>query len=1017
MAVELTSPTRGRATKRKRASAEKAHASKQTVQRQFMPVREIHEQVLLLTAATEQQREYRSVIEVIGTNFHLRSEEEQAVLVEGFRVLLKALSFPIQILIKNQRLDLTPYLSRLDAIIEDPTSDSMQKKLAEGHKEFVLQLASQRTLMERRFYIVVPTGDVEVSFSTLKQVFSKKAKRQARTDALEVARKQLGLRTDTLKQLLLSLGLHCKVLQGEELMALEYACFTPTKALKHPLQPQAIAAIGRPKHVKQSAAQKRLRARQEAASPKVAPVPAAEPEQVATAGVPPFPAPDYLSLVDFLSPSGIEESSHWLCVEEDEYVCGLAITDFPREVISGWFAPLVLHDEVSDVVLHIHPQSSAPMMRRLLRKRAEIAASKRISFRHGRLDDPNIQIAENDLERAMTQLAAGEEKILEVGIYILVRGDNRKALRERTDRMQALLEQMFVTARKTTFEQAKAFRSCLPHCRNELMRTITLDTMSLATAFPFISNSLFMPNGVLEGITANGELVVIDDWDERFDNPHRFVGAVTGAGKSYTNKVKIMREALLRKKEGLQTAIIDPEQEYRDLCLALGGDYIRLASGSEQHINPLELLPKGIDMSAYITDRSRGDRLAEKVQSLHALFDLMLADRGPSGVTVLTAKEKGLLDRAIYETYRKFGITADPRTHDLPVPLLRDLYDVLESGVCGKDEYGLTDRLYRFVAGSLAGPFSAKTDVELNSDLVGFDVRDMSGELRPIATWMITDFIWSQVLSSTRPRVLYIDEAWSLIQHPEGGRFLADLARRARKRYLRLVTITQSPELFIENEWGSVIASNAATKVLKKQDRTSSEAVSKQFQLTRGEQQLLLTLPKPEALMMAGASRVIIKVEASPLEHALATTDPRQLAALRREHQETSPGNGPHVKDVPLAETFSNAVIARLVANTEEVDVPLSRKPTETTTGASTEGHSLERARERIADLRTELHEGLTAVQDVVQIAKAVQAEHIELGGKGTRELIGMHTDQQSIGRTIQQRGAGPHGNEHTAHI
>ncbi len=220
------------------------------------------------------------------------------------------------------------------------------------------------------------------------------------------------------------------------------------------------------------------------------------------------------------------------------------------------------------------------------------------------------------------------------------------------------------------------------------------------------------------------------------------------------------------------------------------------------------------------------------------------------------------------------------------MPLLRNLYDVLSSEVCGKDEYGLADRLYRYIAGSLAGPFNAHTDVALHNSLLVFDIRDMSGELRPIGIFLITDFVWTQVLHSLRPRKLYIDEAWSLIAHAEGGRFLANLARRARKRYLALVTITQNPEQFAGDEWGSVVAANAATKLLKKQDRTGAEAIATRFQLTGGERQRMLALGKHEALLLAGGKRVILQIEASPLEHALATTDPRELAGRAMQQPE-----------------------------------------------------------------------------------------------------------------------------------
>src|SRR5260370_22695678 len=218
-----------------------------------------------------------------------------------------------------------------------------------------------------------------------------------------------------------------------------------------------------------------------------------------------------------------------------------------------------------------------------------------------------------------------------------------------------------------------------------------------------------MPKGVLVGITPNGEPVGIDEWGEALDNPHEFCGAITGAGKSYFYKIRIMRELLLQRTRGLQVFVIDREKEYEDLCTALGGDFVRLAPGSEQHLTPFDLLPSGASLATYIQDRSRGDRLAEKVQALHALFDIMLADRGPGGVTTLSGREKGLLDRALYETYRQVGITTDPRTHRHQVPLLGNLYGVLRSNLCGKDEYGLAPRRYPLLHGSRARPLNTPT--------------------------------------------------------------------------------------------------------------------------------------------------------------------------------------------------------------------------------------------------------------------------------------------------------------------
>ena len=859
------------------------------VQSEFVRVRDIAHNVLCLDSPTSPtsptQREYRAILEVTATNYTLRSEEEQESMITGYRAFLKSLTFPIQILVRSQQLDLKPYVQNLLESSTTTLQDATWRELALAHAQYVRELAARRTLLEHRFYVILPADQ---GSNTKQHVlaglvpFGKNGARN-RSESLEKAQQQLDLRAEVIAQQLASLGLQCRRLSGYELAALYASCLTPDRALRYPLSPQAFASVGHPTLVK---SRRRTRGDSTVSSPgSVYPPQVAEQPQH-QGKIRPLPLPDLPHLADLLAPASVEVTHDALCLE-GEYTRALAVTCFPREVSPGWLAPLLLHDDITEIVFHLHPQDNATMLRQLLRRKNTYQSSRRVNLRRGRLDDPETQVAEQDVDGLISQLASGEERIFELGFYVIVRATDLHSLQERTERMMAVLHNLFLVARPTTYEHAPAFRSFLPEARDELRRTFTLDSSSLATAFPFISNSLFMPSGVLVGITPNGEPIAIDEWSESLDNPHEFCGAITGAGKSYLYKIRIMRELLQHRKRRLQVVVIDPEKEYEDLCTALGGDFVRLAPGSEQHLNPFDLLPSGINLASYVQDRSRGDRLADKVQGLHALFDIMLADRGPGGVTTLTAREKGLLDRALYETYREKGITADPRTHGRQAPLLENLYGVLRSDVCGKDEYGLADRLYRFVHGSLSGPFNAPTDVTLHNHLVVFDIRDMSGELRPIGVFLITDFVWTQVLHTARPRKLYIDEAWSLIEHPEGGRFLANLARRARKRYLALVTITQNPELFATDEWGSVVAANAATKVLKKQDRTSADAITSRFQLTAGERQRLLTFGKHEALLLAGGKRVIIHVEASPLEHRLATTDPRELAnrALERQRE------------------------------------------------------------------------------------------------------------------------------------
>ena len=748
-----------------------------SVQSEFVRLRDIAHDVLCLVSPTNpSQREYRAILEISATNYTLTSEEEQALIVAGYRAFLKSLTFPIQILVRSQQLDLQPYVQ---SVLQ--SSSTLQhgtwRELALSHAQYVRELAARRTLLEHRFYLIIPSdqgSDTKPHALAGLLPFGKKDARK-RAESLGKAQQQLDLRAEVISQQLTSLGLQCRRLAGYELASLYYSCLTPDRALHHPLPPLAFESVNQPTRVKQKTSKTDT-----TSSPRTVSQPHLAEQQQSYHKRVTFPQSDLPHLADLLAPASVEVTRDAICLE-GEYARALAVTCFPREVSAGWLAPLLLHDDIADIVFHLRPQENASMLRQLLRRKTIYQSSRRVNLRQGRIDDPEIKVAEQDVDGLIGQLASGEERIFELGFYVIVRATDLHSLQERTDRMLAVLRNLFLVAHPTTYEHAPAFRSFLPAAHDELRRTMTLDCSSLSTAFPFISNSLFMRDGVLVGITPNGEPVVIDEWSESLDNPHEFCGAITGAGKSYLSKIRIMRELLQHRKRGLQVVVIDPEKEYEDLCSALGGDFIRLAPGSEQHLNPFDLLPAGSNLAAYVQDRSRGDRLADKVQALHALFDIMLADRGPGGVTTLTSREKGLLDRALYETYRQVGITADPRTHGRQAPLLGNLYGVLRSNVCGKDEYGLTDRLCRFVQGSLSGPFNAPTDVSLHNHLVVFDIRDMSGELRPIGVFLITDFVWTQVLHTNRPRKLYIDEAWSLIEHPEGGRFLANLARRARK--------------------------------------------------------------------------------------------------------------------------------------------------------------------------------------------------------------------------------------------
>ncbi len=869
-----------------------------SVQRDVVRLRETSGEMLCLYApGSPTRRSYRSVLEVSPINLSLKAQDEQEAIIERFGALIRSLSFPVQILVRNQRLDLTPYIRRL---LAQPRADGQHPPtwyaLAHSLAELLQQIAAQRTLIERHVYIIIPASQGAGNPRRRSGVWAlfgkRRAQRMAETE--EQARQELALRAEALAQQLASCGLTCHRLRNADLARLYYSCLTPSRALTHPLSDQVLSSVGRPArvrlprdiqhHQEVRSADNQNHTAASLAGEKAEPLP---------------PLPDLLHLVDLLAPECIEVTPDALRVGQ-EYACGVAVTACPREVsFDGWLAPLFLHDDVLDITFHYHPQDTAVMKRQLRRNRAGHASGRRFNRREGRSDDPDMLVAEEDITRLLDDLARHKERVFDLGFYLLLRASSREALAERVERLYAVLGLLSLdaAAHPTTFEQAEVFQAGLPQARDELLRTFTLDSTTLATMFPFQSNSLSMPGGVLMGMSETHEPVLLNPWDSALENPHLFIGGVTGSGKSYLGKLLVERDLLLNWRRGDQCFVIDPDLEYQQLAEALGGTVVRLAPGSAQRLNPFDLLPPRCDFRTYLVEASKGDRLAEKIQDLHAMLDIILAEdvtASSSGGGMLTKREKGLLDRALYETYRQVGITGDPRTHHRRPPLLHQLYELLKSGICGPDETDLSGRLYRYVSGSLSSLFSDITSVDLASHLVVWDIRDMRSELRPLAISLIADRVWTQALYDSRtPRALYIDEAASLMEHPAGGHFLATLSRRARKRYLRIVTMTQNPEQFVQDPWGSVVASNAAIKVLKTQDATSAAAVAERFHLTHSEQQRLITFGRQEALVLAGGKRVTITIQASQREHALITTNPVERAEHTRTAFERSSSSRP----------------------------------------------------------------------------------------------------------------------------
>jgi type IV secretory pathway VirB4 component len=537
----------------------------------------------------------------------------------------------------------------------------------------------------------------------------------------------------------------------------------------------------------------------------------------------------------------------------------LAVLGYPREVNQGWLAPLLHAAGELDLTLHIGPIAPAMAADRLRRQRARLESSRRLDADRGRLTDPILAAAAEDADELASALARGESRLFRSGLYLRVSGQSREELEERTGRVKALCASMLLHVVPATFRAFDGWLTTLPLGTDRLRLLRTFDTPALAAGFPFASADPPLEDGVLYGLTDSGAPVLVDRFARTNFNSVEL--AYSGAGKSYAAKLEALR--LLYR--GVQVFILDPEDEYHPLCEAVGGAYLPLTGPSAVALNPLELPA---------SEAARA--LDERILFLADLIELLAGG--------LDGGELAVLDRSARAAYQSAGITSDPSTHRRPAPLLGDLVRALE----GESETGrrLAERLSPYATGSHSSLFDRPTSVQPDSHLVCFSLRGLPERMRAPALMLTLDAIWRSLEGPLRRRVVLVDEAWDLMRETPGttreatgARFLFRLAKKARKRWTGLTTITQDPGDLLDSPLGQAVVNNASQHLLLRQSPQAIDRVGEAFALTAGERSYLLRCPVGHGLLLAGEQRIPIAVKASKAEHALVTSDPAELAA------------------------------------------------------------------------------------------------------------------------------------------
>ena len=542
------------------------------------------------------------------------------------------------------------------------------------------------------------------------------------------------------------------------------------------------------------------------------------------------------------------------------------VISYPRYLHSNWFSPIINIDMPIDISMFVHPIETYDILKTLRKSATQVQSQLHIEQEKGLIRDPALETAMQDIDELRDKLQQGTEKFFRFGLYITVYGQDEKELDKAAKSIRSILEAQLVYVKPAIFKTEQGFNSTIPLANDQLNIGTNMNSGPLSTTFPFVSSNLSNDEGILYGINRhNNSLILFDRF--KMENGNMVVFAKSGAGKSYTVKLEVLRSLMI----GTDVIIIDPENEYKHLCDTVGGTFIKISLNSDNHLNPFDL-PNIAD------DEDPEDILRNNIASLLGLLHLMLGG--------ITPEEDSVLDRAVHETYAIRDINGKTNFNALTkeaYPTMTDLYQVLRNMEGAED---LAVRLEKYTEGVFAGFLNNTTNIQVDNKLVVFNIRDMEEELRPIAMYIVLQFIWNEMRTNLKKRIVLVDEAWVMMKYDDAASFLFGIAKRCRKYYTGLTTITQDVNDFLASRYGKPIVTNSSIQLLLKQSPAAIDVITETFYLTDQEKFLLLESNVGEGIFFAGTKHVAIKVIASYSEDQIITTDPEQMLEIERAKKE-----------------------------------------------------------------------------------------------------------------------------------
>ncbi|RJQ28724.1 DUF87 domain-containing protein [Candidatus Parcubacteria bacterium] len=758
----------------------------------------------------------RKVVMAGGVNFALKSEAEQNVITQTYQNFLNSLDFPTQTIIHSRKVNIDKYLESLAGYSRRASSPILQNQSQE-YQEFIRSFVQKNPIMEKSFLVVIPFVPIGLpnkeTFTNFLPFLKTKGAAEAAKNAEE---RELSFRQN-LQQLDQRVGQVVGGLAAAGIDAVPLKTEELIELLYNFYNPETV-----------------------------------EKEKLNLPGE--VSPTSFKDIAKIIAPAGVEVSSNQLKIG-NKFAKVFFFFSYPRYLATGWLEPLINLPCLFDIAIFSNPVDTGTALKNLRKKAAQIESQIGEQQEKGLVRDPMLETALKDVESLRDSLQQAEEKLFDVGVYFMMYADSQEELARLESQVISLTEAKLIYVKPALFEQLEGFSSILPFAQDKVGVYSPMNSSPLSSFFPFVSEDLTSNQGILYGINLhNSSLVVFDRFS--LENANQVVFAKSGSGKSYATKLEIIRSLMM---DIENVIVIDPENEYRKLSETFGGSLFNISLSSKEHINPFDIpiIPEG---------ESPSDVLRSHIVNLSSLVKLMLGK--------VTPEEDALLDRAITETYASREIVVGEDFSKAQAPLLEDLETVLRNLEGGR---AIADRLYKFTKGSFAGFVNQPTNIDITNRLIVFSIRDLEDELRPIAMFVILNFIWNLIRAQLKRRLLIIDEAWWMMKNEDSATFLFGLVKRARKYYLGVSTITQDVEDFLRSPYGRPIITNSSLQLLLKQAPATIDIVAKAFDLTEAEKSFLLSAEVGNGLFFAGKKHVAIRIVPSYFEDQTITTNPQQL--------------------------------------------------------------------------------------------------------------------------------------------